>query len=216
MKSYIYINTNLVDYQIKVIEEKANSLSVSYDNIFIDISDKKVYNNSNFQELKKILKNGDKLYVENLDSLGFDVSDIKKEWMKLIEDNINIRILDGTIMDKITYDEEQYHQIIVKTITYMLDWYNNKPSNYSIQKYTSFKEHFENVKSKNSLRGNNIHNMRMKGEISSADALVMLYESYDKRQNESSIDKDYKKDLFIKWRAGEISSEDVLILLKQW
>lgn len=89
--AYIRVSTKEqnTDRQIESLKEY-----VSEENTFIDKSTGKNFNRPKYQELKKVLRSGDILYIKSLDRLGRSKTDTLKEIRELQEKGIVLKVLD--------------------------------------------------------------------------------------------------------------------------
>ena len=60
--------------------EKAKELKIKEDNIYIDKASGKDFKREKYILLKKILREGDILYISSIDRLGRNYEEIRKEW----------------------------------------------------------------------------------------------------------------------------------------
>ncbi|MDY4607281.1 MULTISPECIES: recombinase family protein [Clostridium] len=94
--------------QIKSIKEYCKNIGVEIDerDIFVDKQSGKDFKRDKYQILKQMLRSGDIVIIKELDRLGRNKSDIKKEieWFK--ESEITLRILDipTTLIELSQYD----------------------------------------------------------------------------------------------------------------
>jgi DNA invertase Pin-like site-specific DNA recombinase len=73
---------------------------VPTENIFVDKQSGKDFNRPRYQEMLKILKSGDILFIKSIDRLGRDYSEILKQWYVLTKElGIDIVVLDMPLLD---------------------------------------------------------------------------------------------------------------------
>ncbi|MBX9185673.1 recombinase family protein [Clostridium sp. K04] len=94
--------------QVKAIKEycKNNNIVIDERDIYLDKQSGKDFNREEYQLLKRTVRNGDIVVIKEMDRLGRNKAEIKKEieWYK--ENEIMLRILDipTTLMDFSAYD----------------------------------------------------------------------------------------------------------------
>ena len=80
--------------------EKAKELKIKEDNIYIDKASGKDFKREKYILLKKILREGDILYISSIDRLGRNYEEIRKEWQELTHDmEIDIVVIDMPLLD---------------------------------------------------------------------------------------------------------------------
>ena len=93
--------------------------------IFEDKISGKDFNRPEYTLLKeKILREGDTLFIKELDRLGRNARLIKKEWEELIEMGVSIVVLDMPILDTREYKngmEEVITNIVLELLSYMAE-----------------------------------------------------------------------------------------------
>lgn len=94
--------------QIKAIQEYCNNTGIKIDDrdILVDKQSGKDFNREKYQVLKQMVRTGDIVVIKEMDRLGRNKAEIKKEieWFK--DNDITLRILDipTTLMDLSKYD----------------------------------------------------------------------------------------------------------------
>lgn len=80
--------------------EVAKELKIKETNIYIDKASGKDFNRKEYQQLKRILREDDVLYILSLDRLGRNYDEIKKEWEELTREiKCNIVVIDMPLLD---------------------------------------------------------------------------------------------------------------------
>lgn len=80
--------------------EKAKELKIKEDNIYIYKASGKDFKREKYILLKKILREGDILYISSIDRLGRNYEEIRKEWQELTHDmEIDIVVIDMPLLD---------------------------------------------------------------------------------------------------------------------
>lgn len=80
--------------------EVAKELKIKDKNIYIDKASGKDFNRKEYQQLKRILREDDVLYILSLDRLGRNYDEIKKEWEELTREiKCDIVVVDMPLLD---------------------------------------------------------------------------------------------------------------------
>lgn len=80
--------------------EVAKELKIKETNIYIDKASGKDFNRKEYQQLKRILREEDILYILSLDRLGRNYDEIKKEWEELTREiKCDIVVIDMPLLD---------------------------------------------------------------------------------------------------------------------
>jgi len=96
--AYVRVSTKhqKASRQIKALMK----LGISRNNIIVEKSSGKDFKRSKYQQLLKLLKAGDVLYISSIDRLGRDYDGIISEWHQLTKKlNIIIKVIDNPILD---------------------------------------------------------------------------------------------------------------------
>ncbi len=84
------------DRQMIAMEQKG----VKKSNIYVDKISGKDFNRPNYKKLMLKLKKGDLLYVQSIDRLGRNYTEIKNQWQKLTcEKQIDVCVIDMPLLD---------------------------------------------------------------------------------------------------------------------
>jgi len=99
-QSYAYVRVSS-DKQNEARQLKEiMSLGIPKNNIIIEKASGKNFNRNKYNQLIKLLKNGDTLYIGSIDRLGRDYNGIISEWNKLTKDiKVTIKVLDMPLLD---------------------------------------------------------------------------------------------------------------------
>ena len=84
--------------QLDAFAQYEKEKNIITNDLFVDYYSGKTFNRPEYQKLKAILKPNDYLIVKEVDRLGRNWDDIKKEWQELKNQNINIIIIDMPIL----------------------------------------------------------------------------------------------------------------------
>lgn len=127
--AYVRVSTKeqCEDRQVEAIKEycKANKLELEDRNIIIDKQSGKDFNREGYQLLKNfLLRPGDILIVKELDRLGRNMDQIKKEWQELTDKGINIVVIDTPILntaDKTDLEKKLIGNIVFELLSYLAE-----------------------------------------------------------------------------------------------
>lgn len=96
---YIRVSTEKQDFGRQLIElyewAKKHNITIYIENIFFDKFTGKKITRDGYQAFKRALKNGDYIITTNVNRLGRNWDEIKKEWYNMETNNINRIILDN-------------------------------------------------------------------------------------------------------------------------
>jgi len=100
MQTYGYVRVSSADQnedrQLLALEE----LGVPSSNIFIDKQSGKDFDRPNYLKLRKVLHEGDLLYIKSIDRLGRNYNEIQNQWRILTkEKGIDIVVIDMPLLD---------------------------------------------------------------------------------------------------------------------
>ncbi|MEE4565831.1 recombinase family protein [Paenibacillus polymyxa] len=107
------------DRQISVLREQG----IPDEYIFIDKASGKDFQRPEYQLLKRVLREGDTLFVKSINRFGRNKQEILKEWQWLIDAKIHIVVIDIPILDTRKYQElEGIGQLIMDLVLQILSW----------------------------------------------------------------------------------------------
>ncbi|WP_337035786.1 recombinase family protein [Paenibacillus illinoisensis] len=93
------------------------------DYIFVDKVSGKNFDRPEYQLLKRVLREGDTLFVKSINRFGRNKQDILKEWQWLIDAKIHVVVIDIPILDTRKYQElEGIGQLIMDLVLQILSW----------------------------------------------------------------------------------------------
>ncbi|KAA8787853.1 recombinase family protein [Paenibacillus amylolyticus] len=91
--------------------------------IFVDKASGKNFDRPEYQLLKRVLREGDTLFVKSINRFGRNKQEILKEWQWLIEAKIHVVVIDIPILDTRKYDQlEGIGQLIMDLVLQILSW----------------------------------------------------------------------------------------------
>ena len=112
--TYHYCMVSSVDQNLaRQIDELAKQKKA--DRVFVDKASGKNFDRENYQELKRIVRAGDELFIKELDRLGRNKEDIKNELKWFKDSGVIVRVLDvpTTLMD---FKDQTWIQELVTNI----------------------------------------------------------------------------------------------------
>ena len=108
-KLYGYARVSTTEQNLDRQIEELKKYGIEERDIITDKQSGKDFNRNGYKTLKEsLLRKGDTLVIKELDRLGRNMDDIKKEWQDLIKMGIDIEIIDTPILgdrDRNVYSE---------------------------------------------------------------------------------------------------------------
>lgn len=105
-----------IDRQINALNTECNNI----DKIYIDKASGKDFNREQYKELKKTARQGDTIIIKELDRLGRNKTQIKKELQYYKEHNINVVILNIPTTKMLLSKELQSNKWVMEMINNIL------------------------------------------------------------------------------------------------
>ncbi len=103
--------------------EVAKDLKIEDKNIYIDKASGKDFNRKEYQQLKRILREDDILYILSLDRLGRNYDEIKKEWEDLTRViKCDIVVVDMPLLDTRTQGKDLNGKFISDLVLQILSY----------------------------------------------------------------------------------------------
>lgn len=200
--------------------EKSKSLIINDDKLFIDYYTGKTFNRPEYQKMKAQLKQNDYLIVKEVDRLGRDWDDIKKEWQELKIQNINIIIIDMPILSDALPNEqppiEGLDLRFIKEQILTLMCYSAQKEREKISQRT--KEGMHNVKINGSKSGRPIGRARTKSDINGFIKVLNYIINNNVGQQRACIICNYPSSTFqldIKKMYEKYNTKDYKIILEK-
>ena len=129
---YLRVSTEKQEFGRQIIELykwlKENNIKININNIFCDKYTGKKLTRENYIRLKDKLKNGDYLIISELNRLGRNWDNTKKEWQYLSDNIINVIILDNKLLSanlpsenksELTLENKFIRDIVFNAINYV-------------------------------------------------------------------------------------------------
>ena len=105
-----YIRVSSKDQNLDRQLEELNKLGIEEKYIYQDKQSGKDFDRIGYQYMKKSLEKGDTLVIKELDRIGRNQEELKKEWQYFKDNEINVRVLDLPALN-INYDDENIKPI---------------------------------------------------------------------------------------------------------
>ncbi|WP_195336804.1 recombinase family protein [Paraclostridium bifermentans] len=127
MRKFFYARISTKDQNLErqIVEAKKLGIDESY--IFLEVASGKDFKRPEYQLLKRMLREGDVLYIKSLDRLGRNKQMILDEWNELVKvKKVDIVILDMPLLDTTKYKdmnglENLISDIILQLLSYMAE-----------------------------------------------------------------------------------------------
>lgn len=114
-KTVAYIRVSSKDQNLDRQLEVLKELGIEEKYIYQDKQSGKDFERIGYQYMKKSLEKGDTLVIKELDRIGRNQEELKKEWEYFRNNDINVRVLDLPALN-INYDDEN-----IKPLTKMIN-----------------------------------------------------------------------------------------------
>ncbi|WP_242266393.1 recombinase family protein [Bacillus cereus group sp. BfR-BA-01327] len=135
MRKFFYIRVSSKDQSIERQLATAAEINIPEEYIFIERASGKDFKRPEYQLMKRMLRNGDVLYIQSLDRLGRNKQMILDEWQELIkEKKIDIVVLDMPLLNTMKYKdlngiETLISDLILQLLSYMAEDERKKSAN---------------------------------------------------------------------------------------
>lgn len=107
------------DRQLTVLRD----MKIPDEYIFVDKASGKNFDRPEYQFLKRVLREGDTLFVKSINRFGRNKQEILKEWQWLIDAKIHVVVIDIPILDTRKYEKlEGIGQLIMDLVLQILSW----------------------------------------------------------------------------------------------
>ncbi|MBY7130228.1 recombinase family protein [Bacillus sp. 8YEL33] len=121
MRKFFYIRVSSKDQSIKGQFATAAEISIPEEYIFIERASGKDFKRPEYQLMKRMLRNGDVLYIQSLDRLGRNKQMILDECQELIkEKEIEIVVLDMPLLNTMKYKDLNGIETLISDLTLQL------------------------------------------------------------------------------------------------
>lgn len=182
-KTVAYIRVSSKDQNLERQLAVLKALGINEKHIYQDKqSGKNFEDRIGYQYMKKSLEPGDTLVIKELDRLGRNQMELKKEWEYFRDNEINVRVLDMPALN-INYDDENIKPLVKMINNIIFEIMSWKAEN---ERETIRKRQAEGIAT---AKSNNVKFGRPKTKI--PDNFI---------------------EVCTKWRNGEITATDAIIL----
>lgn len=110
-KTVAYIRVSTKEQNSDRQREALHELGIEDRYIYEDKQSGKDFDRIGYQYMKKALENGDTLVIKELDRLGRNQEELKKEWEYFRDNEINVRVLDMPALN-IDYNDENLRPMV--------------------------------------------------------------------------------------------------------
>jgi DNA invertase Pin-like site-specific DNA recombinase len=127
MRKFFYARVSSKDQSLERQIYAAKELGIAGECIFIEKASGKDFKRPEYQLLKRMLRDGDVLYIKSLDRLGRNKQMILDEWRELIKvKKIDIVVLDMPLLNTMKYKdlegiESLISDLILQLLSYMAE-----------------------------------------------------------------------------------------------
>jgi len=127
MRKFFYARVSSADQSLERQLALAKELDIENEYVFLEKASGKDFKRPEYQLLKRILREGDILYIKSLDRLGRNKQMILDEWNELVKiKKVNIVILDMPLLDTTKHKEMHglenlISDIILQLLSYMAE-----------------------------------------------------------------------------------------------
>ncbi len=107
-----------LDRQMDALKEYEKLNGIVIDRIYEDKLSGKDFNRPQYQALKWTLRKGDILIIKELDRLGRDMENIKKEWFEIQQMGVDIIVIDTPLLN--TNNKSDLEKTLISNIVFEL------------------------------------------------------------------------------------------------
>jgi DNA invertase Pin-like site-specific DNA recombinase len=128
-REYGYIRVSTKEQNLDRQIEAMIATGIKPEFIFQDKQSGKDFERPEYQLVKRLLQPGDTLFVKELDRLGRNADQIKKEWQEIIDKGAYIVVLDMPMLDTRQYKngmEKVITNIILELLSYIAEMERDK------------------------------------------------------------------------------------------
>ena len=109
-KTVAYVRVSTKEQNLDRQLEELYKLGIEEKYIYQDKQSGKNFDRIGYQYMKKSLEKGDTLVIKELDRLGRNQEELKREWQYFRDNEINVRVLDMPALN-INYEDENIKPI---------------------------------------------------------------------------------------------------------
>lgn len=132
MRKFFYVRVSSKDQSVERQIAAAKEMGIPEEYVFIEKASGKDFKRPEYQLMKRMLRNGDVLYIQSLDRLGRNKQMILEEWQELIQvKKIEIVVLDMPLLNTMRYKnlngiETLISDLILQLLSYMAEDERNR------------------------------------------------------------------------------------------
>lgn len=132
MRKFFYVRVSSKDQSVERQVAVAKEMEIPEEYVFIEKASGKDFKRPEYQLMKRMLRNGDVLYIQSLDRLGRNKQMILEEWQELIQvKKIEIVVLDMPLLNTMRYKdlngiETLISDLILQLLSYMAEDERNR------------------------------------------------------------------------------------------
>lgn len=132
MRKFFYVRVSSKDQSVERQISAAKEMGIPEEYVFIEKASGKDFKRPEYQLMKRMLRNGDILYIQSLDRLGRNKQMILEEWRELIQvKKIEIVVLDMPLLNTMRYKnlngiETLISDLILQLLSYMAEDERNR------------------------------------------------------------------------------------------
>lgn len=132
MRKFFYVRVSSKDQSVERQNAAAKEMGIPEEYVFIEKASGKDFKRPEYQLMKRMLRNGDVLYIQSLDRLGRNKQMILEEWRELIQvKKIEIVVLDMPLLNTMRYKnlngiETLISDLILQLLSYMAEDERNR------------------------------------------------------------------------------------------
>ncbi|MDF0728737.1 recombinase family protein [Cytobacillus sp. S13-E01] len=132
MRKFFYVRVSSKDQSVERQVVVAKEMGIPEEYVFIEKASGKDFKRPEYQLMKRMLRNGDILYIQSLDRLGRNKQMILEEWQELIQvKEIEIVVLDMPLLNTTRYKnlngiETLISDLILQLLSYMAEDERNR------------------------------------------------------------------------------------------
>lgn len=110
-KTVAYVRVSTKEQNLDRQLDELYKLGIEDKYIYQDKQSGKDFDRIGYQYMKKSLENGDTLVIKELDRLGRNQEELKREWQYFRDNEINVRVLDMPALN-INYEDENIRPLV--------------------------------------------------------------------------------------------------------
>lgn len=110
-KTLAYVRVSTKDQNIERQLAVLKALGIDDKYVYQDKQSGKDFDRTGYQYMKKCLEPGDTLVIKELDRIGRNQTELKREWQYFKDNEINVRVLDLPALN-INYDDENIKPLV--------------------------------------------------------------------------------------------------------